>query len=170
MGVLKGDRFKYPSQSFWVQPVLLDDGSEVLALAYEECMDEAPIKIDVDPTVVYDYQECLQRAICHHCGKALHWKLANILNNKEHFHDDRFCYAVCCLTRYSMVPEKVRIVASLDVPECTEDDKDDELKIEDEEFLRELQKMNLQTKDQIDDLLILSGVKPRPYEDDDDLK
>jgi hypothetical protein len=95
------------------------------------------MKLSPDPKVAYDYQELLSEGQCIHCGHALLWKL-EVKNG-----DDRFCHAICCATKYSMVPEKVRVLASFAYPlEEGESEREDE-SVADADFLRELEKMNL---------------------------
>jgi hypothetical protein len=95
---------------------------------------DLPLKINPDPSLVYGYHDCLTRGVCLACGKSLDWKLEVRPN------DDRFCAAVCCMTKYTMVPESVRITSSfaltLTAEEMEEAEKDD-----DDDFLKELQKM-----------------------------
>jgi len=115
IAVLDGDWFKYPGQNFWVRPVRLSNGDRTLITEWE-VVDETPdlgLKIDPsNPYYEYDYQECLRRGTCPNCGKDLEWRLSLASNS-----DDRFCHAVCCAVRYSMVPEKVRIIATVETLE-----------------------------------------------------
>jgi hypothetical protein len=110
-----------------------------------------PLTIDpLSPNLVYDYQDLLVRGTCLHCKKELQWALSPKSSGSS---DDRFCEAICCATKYSMVPEKVRVVTSFAFPMS-----DDELKSEsrseeanaDDDFLRELKKLTLQTGSQVD--------------------
>lgn len=95
---------------------------------------DLPLKINPDPSLVYNYHDCLNRGVCLACGKTLQWKLEVRPN------DDRFCAAVCCMTKYTMIPESVRITSSFslsltpeELAEAEDEDGDD--------FLKELQKM-----------------------------
>ncbi len=95
---------------------------------------EGAVNLKYDPSVVYNYQEILSLGTCHHCGKYLQWKL-EVKND-----DDRFCHAICCATRYSMVPEKVRVLATFAFPLDEKEEKEEELSDE-ADFLKELQSL-----------------------------
>lgn len=93
---------------------------------------DLPLKINPLPQLVYDYQDCLTRGVCLHCSKSLEWML-EIKKN-----DDRFCSAVCCLTKYSMVPDKVRIIGSFAHP--LEDESENEAVLDDD-FIKQLREL-----------------------------
>ena len=121
---IRGDRFKYPGQSFWVYPViLLPSGKEELIVSYTSIIDESVEKaaaeieeffketiVKIDPRTVYDYQDLLETAKCPSCGHNLKWILSNDPVN-GHNMSDKFCFAECCGMQYGMVPEKVRIIS-----------------------------------------------------------
>lgn len=143
IGTVSGERFKYPGQSFWVTPILTE-GTNALATMYEEIMDETFTDllggksveiVPGDPHKVYNYHDCITGGVCPHCHGPLKWSLEVRKN------DDRFCSSVCCHTRFTMLPDRVRIIASFANP-VPEGEKDDDLP-PDEDFLKELQNMNL---------------------------
>lgn len=134
VAVLNGNRFRYPGQNFWVQPVLIN-GKNQLITEFRELeegnMDEhEKIVLKDDPTIVYDYQRLLTEAYCPSCKAKLDWRIAV----QATAYDDRFCRTECCGTVYSMVPDTVRVVAvsTALLKEETECDADDD-------FIRELQ-------------------------------
>lgn len=102
--------------------------------------DNASIIVNPDPSIVYDYQDILRKGLCSHCQKPLKWNLTPLTQQ-----DDRFCFAICCATRFSMVPEKVRVIPSFAFP-LEEEEKEEAV---DSDFLRELEALQF-----------LSGVKP----------
>jgi hypothetical protein len=182
LAIKKGEPFRYPSQSFWVQPVkMLDTKADELVADYIEIGDkvsEIPMTPDdiekllqqlsemgvapesvmanikthtiqeaadyinnflgikttvgLDPTVVYDYQSLLASGVCPSCNNKLEWKICPAVTSQ----DDKFCHADCCGMRYSMVAEKVRVLA---VPKKLEDGGGEAMA--DEEFLRELSEL-----------------------------
>lgn len=113
VAVLNGNRFRYPGQNFWVQPVLIK-GKNHLITEFKEIKDEddnmneqEKIVLNDDPIIIYDYQSLLFKSYCPSCKSKLKWKIkVNVTAD-----DDRFCRTECCGTVYSMVPEKVRVVA-----------------------------------------------------------
>jgi hypothetical protein len=137
IAILDGDRFKYPGQGFWVQPVILE-GKKNLITHWRELTDmderqiDLPLKINPDPSLVYGYYDVLTRGVCLHCGKPLQWKL----EVKEN--DDRFCYAICCAIRFSMIPDKVKVIA---MPDFGDYKIGDEEELADDNFMKALQEM-----------------------------
>ena len=109
-----GDLFRYPSQNFWVQPVILENGHKTLALEVKDFpMDDSiqlpkgdKIKLNLDPTIVYDYQTLLQNSVCPSCGQCSNWQLPTHPDSS-----DIFCVFQCCGMIYSMIPESVRVIA-----------------------------------------------------------
>ena len=97
-------------------------------------MNDLALKINPDPQLIYDYNDCLARGVCLQCGKKLEWNLD--VGPK----DDRFCYAVCCTTRYSMIPDKVRIIGTFAYP-LSQKEMDEEELSADEDFIKQLQEM-----------------------------
>lgn len=143
---LNGNRFRYPGQSFWVQPVLIR-GKNTLITEYKEIehMDEsldAAIDeflditkrhvLNMDPTIVYDYQNLLTEAYCPSCNSKLDWRISVQASGV----DDKFCQAECCGMIYSMVPDRVRVVA---IPAAVLRGK--EAEDADDDFLNELRKV-----------------------------
>ena len=137
---LNGNRFRYPGQNFWVQPVLIR-GKNTLITEYQEISDmeiDDTLEItkrhvlNMNPEIVYDYQNLLMEAYCPSCNSKLDWRIVVQATAV----DDKFCQTECCGMVYSMVPEKVRVIAiplaSLRGKEA--DDADDD-------FLNELRKM-----------------------------
>lgn len=181
LAIKNGEPFRYPSQSFFVQPVrLLDTLTDTLVGDYIELgkhMNDIPMTpndielllkqlqemgvtpesvmenmkaksvqeaadyingflhdktaLTLDPTIVYDYQSLLATGVCPSCGIKLDWRIATHVTGN----DDKFCFADCCGMRYSMVPEKVRV---LGVPKKLEVQKEGDDMLADDEFIREL--------------------------------
>jgi hypothetical protein len=146
-----GSRFRYPGQSFWVQPVILEDGEETLAISVREFtvgdaaeraadyingfLNDGKTVLSLDPTIVYDYQALLIKAICPSCLRPMDWAMAK---NGE---SDKFCVAMCCGMMYGMVPEQVRVIS---VPIASANNPiREELSSElaDADFLKELEQM-----------------------------
>lgn len=134
---ISGSYFKYPSQNFYVFPgVLEEDGTNVLISSFEYLNDEARMKHEAQHGFVvkpfetgqqYNYQKALTLARCPTCHGFLKWQISA---EKD---DDRFCFALCCGMRYSMVPEVVRIVSA------TEKNQYEVAKeMTDDEFLKDL--------------------------------
>jgi hypothetical protein len=77
-------------------------------------VDSCEIKI-FDTQEKYDYQKVLISSHCPTCNNLLKWQ---ILIQKD---DDRFCHALCCGVRYSMIPEVVRIISTIEVDSYKEE-------------------------------------------------
>lgn len=116
-----GDRFRYPGQRFWVQPVILENGQKELALQIEELpidnkvaadyssgFVESKITLNTNPHIVYDYYDLECHAKCPSCGSTINWISSN---DSIKGHLDKFRYAECCGMQYSMVPERVRVIS-----------------------------------------------------------
>lgn len=142
---IDGDLFRYPGQSFYVQPVRI--GTErFLVTKFKELEMELPhLVLNTDPNIVYDYQELLQGSYCPVCQNRLEWSLTMIRTPKgAGFEtDDKFCRASCCGMVYSTVPQTVRVVA---VPKAVlakkqQQDWEEEQDLTDSDFLNELRKI-----------------------------
>jgi hypothetical protein len=142
-----GDPFRYPSQNFWVHPVILLNGEKVLALYVKEFpmnsgegadyingFLSSKIALNLNPDIVYDYQTLLAGACCPSCGEKIEWKLA-----KEQ--TDKFCAAECCGMMYGMVPEAVRVVSVPLASACDPTRHELSATLADNDFLRELEKL-----------------------------
>lgn len=143
---LNGNRFRYPGQNFWVQPVLIrgkntliteyreiEDMDQSLDAAVDEFLDITKrYVLNMDPTIVYDYQNLLMDAYCPSCNSKLDWRIAVQASGV----DDKFCQSECCGMVYSMVPEKVRVVA---IPAAVLRGK--EADNADDDFINELRKI-----------------------------
>jgi len=142
LAMRNGEPFRYPSQNFWVHPVILD-GKKILVLSvkefpvdHQEGADyingflDSKIALNLNPDIVYDYQSLLSGACCPSCGHPVKWTLARTGS-------DKFCAAECCGIIYGMVPESVRVI-SIAVGNPIKD----ELSIADKEFLEELGKLD----------------------------
>lgn len=79
----------------------------------------------------YSYERALTLASCPTCNRFLRWEISI---EKE---DDRFCYAICCGIRYSMVPEVVRIVSKTD-SQLLFNFPEEYSWVEDDDFFKEL--------------------------------
>lgn len=151
VAILNGNRFRYPGQKFWVQPVLINGKNQLVTefKEIEESMDNLNLEpgqrnpdcsflyekkfiLNMDPTIVYDYQNLLAEAYCPSCKAKLDWRIAV----QASAFDDRFCRTECCGMIYSMVPDKVRVVA---IPAALM--KEDEEAEADDNFLEQLRKM-----------------------------
>lgn len=142
---LNGNRFRYPGQTFWVQPVLIR-GKNTLITEYKEIEDMGSLDtavdeflditkryiLNMDPTIVYDYQNLLMEAYCPSCNSKLDWRISVQTSGV----DDKFCQSECCGMIYSMVPDKVRVVA---IPTAILRGK--EADDADDDFIKELSKM-----------------------------
>ena len=142
-----GDPFRYPSQNFWVHPVVLENGEKALALSVkefpvnqEEGADyingflDSKITLNLNPDIVYDYQSLLSEARCPTCGEKIEWHLT-----KEE--TDKFCVAECCGMMYGMVPEAVRVISVPMAAVCNPIRNELSPALADHEFLEELRKM-----------------------------
>jgi len=142
---VSGSYFKFPGQNLYVFPgTLEEDGSEVLISSFEYLDDESRMKHEnvygfivkpYDTKEVYDYQKSLTLARCPTCNAFLEWEISK---EKE---DDRFCFALCCGMRYSMIAESVRIVSSTEKSLFRDSVAHHAELLDDEDFLKELSKM-----------------------------
>lgn len=134
---ISGSYFKFPAQNFYVFPGKLEeDGKEILIVSFEYLNDEDQMKHESQHGFVvkafesgqqYNYQKALTLARCPTCHGFLKWQISA---EKD---DDRFCFALCCGMRYSMVPEVVRIVSGTEKSGFQVAQE-----LTDEEFLKEL--------------------------------
>ena len=97
---------------------------------------DLPVQIETaNPAKIYDYQSLILNGVCRSCLNKLQWKLGCARNE-----DDRFCYAECCHIRYCMVPEQVRVIASL-ASTFRDDEEEINETLMDSDFLDELRKL-----------------------------
>lgn len=119
---LDGEPFKYPSQSFYVQPALSFDKKKLLITDWRELDVDEKTALERQEYIfnnnakVYDYQKSLAFGVCSICHCPLQWELGI----KDA--DDKFCRASCCGMVYEMVPETVRVISRPEPKDTADED------------------------------------------------